>query len=139
VGLHRVDLCHDVDGFGCDFGWGHLRLRHAENYCDDLDHDRCPDYGSVRDLDCDRYCDFGHDHFRDLNPMVAHLHDVHLVQLVCLRVLLIQFPSRQEARRLRQVLLALRLEQQSLPPLAMQAWLQQALALLVLFVQESCQ
>ena len=64
---------------------------------------------------------------------------MHLVQLECLRVLLIQFPSQQEARRLRQVLLALQLEQQSLLPLVMQALLQQALALLVLFVQESCQ
>jgi hypothetical protein len=84
------------------------------------------------------YFDRYFDQSRDLNPMVAHLHVVHLVQLECLRVLLIQFPSRQEARRLRQVLLAL-LEQRSLLPLAMQAWLQQALALLVLFVQESCQ
>ena len=147
VDLHRVDLCHDVDGCGCDYGLGHLRLHRAGNYFDDLVRDRCPDCGLDRDLDCDHYCDLDRDHYfvryfdqsRDPNQMYARLHDVRRVQLECLRVRLVRFPNRQEVHHLHQALLVLRLEQRSLQPLVMQALQQQVLALQALSVQESCQ
>ena len=146
VGLHREDPCHDVDGCDCDCGLGHLRLRRAENYFDDLDRDHCRDRHLGCDLDCDlgrdhcfdHDCDFGRDHCHDPNLLGARLHDVHLEQPVFLRVRLIQFPNRQEVRHLHQARLEQQPEQRSLQQHAKQAWPQPVLVLQALFAQGSC-
>ena len=106
--LHRAGLCHDDDGCDC----GYCRSRRHQCDCCRAHHDRCCDrhdhcYYGLRDrCCCGCCCDEGcYDDccYCDRHDPV-HLHDVHRVQLACLRVQLIQFPNRQAARRRRQAL-----------------------------------